>query len=573
MKSLLLSAVALLPSLMNAQDFMTPYERSERTATATYESCRDWYRNIQKAFPEITFFDSIGYSDGGLPIYTFRLYTGENTKPVRVLINNNIHPGEPEGTDASMLLVRTLLTEPKKWKQVLKNIDLHIICQYNTDGTILQSCCTRANQNGPELVGFRGNAKNLDLNRDFIKCDSRNAKAFVSFFTANRFHILIDNHTSNGADYQYTLTWFHTREEKLHQNLRPVLGTLNQGLEMELNKCGIIHAPYVETYRNVPDSGLVAFWESGRYATGYAALKHCIGYTVETHMWKPFPQRVSVNLAFMESLLRTAAEPETAKLIDQRYSDVVFQNRLSGSRSEPIRWEMDTKSCDSIWFRGYEFKYVKSALSGLPRLKYDTTKPWNKKIPYYRYYKTTDSVYMPRMYFIPHAWDEVVNRLRWNGLDVRTLGKDTWLLLRVSYIVTYETTKTPYEGHYMHYNTIVRDTLMPVQLRKGDYYIICGNANRAFLASVLEPESQDSYFNWNFFDGILMQKEWFSDYVFEEKALEILNTNPGLKQAFEKEKIEDASFASNHWAQLAWIYYRSDYYEKSHKRIPVYRMD
>lgn len=562
-----------LPLGVFSQDHLTPYEKSAETATATYFECRDWYRSLQKSYPDITYFDSIGYSDGGLPVYVFRLYTNENPFAVRVLINNNIHPGEPEGTDASMLMVRDFLKDQKKWKQVLKNIDLHIICQYNVDGTLNQSCCTRANQNGPELLGFRGNAKNLDLNRDFIKCDSRNARAFVNYFSGNKFQIFIDNHTSNGADYQYTLTWFYTREEKLHPELRPLLQKLSDGVGNDLLKCGIPTAPYVVTHREVPDSGLEAFWETGRFATGYAALKHCIGYTVETHMWKPFPARVKATRAFMETLLLQAADNKNSEELNRVYRSIDFQNRLSGNRVEYTNWTLNTEKCDSILFLGYEHGYKTSRLSGLPRLYYDTTKPWSKKVPYYHYYEPTDSVLMPRMYWIPQAWQDVIARLKWNGIEVKSLGKDTIMNLRVSYVTTYETTKTAYEGHYLHYNTVSADTVMPVQLRRGDHYILVSNANRAFLAATLEPRSPDSYFNWNFFDAVLQQKEWYSDYVFEEKALELLAADPELKKAFEKEKEEDASFAGNHQAQLSWIYYHSAFYEKSHKRLPVYRFD
>jgi murein tripeptide amidase MpaA len=179
MKTTALIFGAIFFQILQAQEFLTPYEKSAHKATATYAECREWYRMVQRNYPEICSFDSIGTGDEGFPIYTFRMYTGQNLAPLRILIMNNIHPGEPEGTDASMLMVKDIIKDSKKTREILKNIDLNIICQYNVDGTVNQSCCTRANQNGPELLGFRGNAKNLDLNRDFIKCDSKNARAFV----------------------------------------------------------------------------------------------------------------------------------------------------------------------------------------------------------------------------------------------------------------------------------------------------------------------------------------------------------------------------------------------------------
>jgi hypothetical protein len=139
--------------------------------------------------------------------------------------------------------------------------------------------------------------------------------------------------------------------------------------------------------------------------------------------------------------------------------------------------------------------------------------------------------------------------------------------------LSYETVKHPYESHYLHYNTTTRDTNMRVQLRAGDYIAMVNNTNRSFLAAVLEPRSQDSYFNWNFFDGILQQKEGFSDYVFVDKTEEILANDSSLKREFERKKANDVDFASNGYAQLNWVYQHSVYYERSHNRYPVYRID
>ncbi|MBS3915286.1 MAG: hypothetical protein KG003_12385 [Bacteroidetes bacterium] len=560
-------------SAINGQQHKTPYELSGNKATTTYEECREWYRNLHQQFPDITFFDSIGTSDGGFPMYTFRIYTGENVQALRVLVMNNIHPGEPEGTDASMILVRNLLENPKKYREILQNIDLNILCQYNADGTKNRGCCRRANQDGPDFKGNRANAKNLDLNRDFIKMDSRNAKYFSRYFIKNKFQVFIDNHTSNGADYQYTLTYFHTRPEKLNPLLVPFMEEMTTGIEKKLHKRKIPTAPYVETISHVPDSGIVAFWETGRYSTGYASLHHCIGFTVETHMLKPFSDRVNVTLAFMEELLDVIADKKQIEKIQHTYREIYGEDKLRTTLMVPNRWVLDKSRHDEIPFLGYEFGYKTSAISGSKRLYYDKNKPWERNIPYYHYYKPADSVLVPRAYIVPQQWGEIIDRLLWNGIKMKQIPRDTNLMLRASYIQSYETVKNPYESHYMHYNTTSWDTLMGVDLHAGDYLIQVTNTNRSFLVAVLEARSPDSYFNWNFFDGILQQKEGFSDYVFEEQAMEILNKNPELKLRFEEKQKSDSTFASSPWAQLNWIYLHSEFFEPVYNRVPVYRMD
>ncbi len=570
MKSVIFLFLLACIGYTSGQQFVTPYEISNHKRTATYDECVNWYRSINKAFPTYTYFDSIGLSDAGVYIYVFRIFKTENEPKLRVLINNNIHPGEPEGTDASMLLVRDILTHSKKYESVLKNIDLHIICQYNVDGTLNQSCCTRANQDGPENMGFRGNARNLDLNRDFIKMDSRNANAFVQYFTKNNFHLFIDNHTSDGADYQYTLTYFHTRPEKLNPGLAGWLMPFDNQLKTDLNKDGIPHAPYVETIKTIPDSGIFAFWESGRFATGFAALHHCIGYCVETHMLKPFDKRMEVTLAFMQRFLLNAASTKNAELL------VKLKSQIQAGKPSPkvyTAFTLDTKKADSISFLGFEASYKISPLTGMPRLFYDQSKPFKKNIPYYHSFKPTDSIATPGVYFIPFAWHEVAEKLQKNGIVVKRNLVDTQIVLRVSYIMEYETVKNPYEGHYLHYGVHTRDTFVRVHLRKGDYMVPVTAYNQSFLAAVLEPRSADSYFNWNIFDAVLQQKEGFSDYVWVDKCEQILENDAALKKQFETKKAADKKFAESASDQLVWIYKHSVYYERTPNLYPVYRLD
>jgi hypothetical protein len=144
--------------------------------------------------------------------------------------------------------------------------------------------------------------------------------------------------------------------------------------------------------------------------------------------------------------------------------------------------------------------------------------------------------------------------------------------LETYYIKDYETIKSPYEGHYLHYNTnAIKDTQL-VNVRTGDLLIPTKQRGIRYLLETLEPEATDSFFAWGFFDSILQQKEWFSDYVFEEKAVKLLENNPKLKEEFEQMKRDDKEFASNSWAMLYFLYKHSDNYEPTHNRHPIYRI-
>jgi len=587
---------ALSPEMQKLFDSLeTPFEKSGGLATASYFECVAWYRKLANAFPAYCALTSIGLGDAGKDIYVFKLLgdrmgrmdrlgiddEGIAVSPdqlaapeVKILINNNIHPGEPEGTDASMFLVRDLLFFGQYWQETLPYLELHVVCQYNVDGTLNRNAHSRANQNGPVEYGFRGNAQNLDLNRDFIKMDSRNAKALVALMASEKYHLFIDNHTSNGADYQYVLTYFHTRPEKLMPEIVPNLLQLEARLKNQLTRQEWPTAPYVETIKTVPDSGLFAFWESGRYATGFAALHNTIGYTVETHMLKPFSQRMLATLAFMEQFLTVSTSDSLRAQFDKNRMNG-WVRRLADQPVHylPIAHTLDMKHYKMIPFKGFEFGYRPSDVTGADRLVYDTRKPWEKPVKYYDRYVATDSVQVPKAYIIPFAYEDVIQKLKRNGIALRNVPIDTLVSLRVSYIVDYKTVSNPYEKHYLHHSVKTRDTMMKVMVRAGDAVAVVKSDNERFLTAVLEPRAADSYFAWNAFDGILQQKEGYSDYVFEDKAAAWLKAHPEKYAELQRKKAQDPAFAKDAWAQLYWVYKQTEHYEPTHNLYPVYRVD
>ena len=162
--------------------------------------------------------------------------------------------------------------------------------------------------------------------------------------------------------------------------------------------------------------------------------------------------------------------------------------------------------------------------------------------------------------------------MKWNGVEVHQLEEDSQLELDFYYIKNYETSKTAYEGHYIHSKVEVESKTMKRQFYKGDYVIYVNQATNRYIVETLEPQAPDSYFAWNFFDGILMQKEYFSSYVFEDLALKYLEKDPALKAALEAKKAEDEAFATSARAQLDFIYKRSPHYEATHNLYPIGRL-
>lgn len=553
--------------------YQTPFEK-DNNYSASYTETIKWYQGLANDFPELEML-SIGSTDAGYPLHTAVLSVDQVFDPVEIrksnkviiLINNAIHPGEPCGVDATMLLYRDLLTQPDKRAQ-LKNVVLVAIPFYNIGGGLNRSSYSRANQNGPQEYGFRGNAQNLDLNRDFIKCDSKNAQTFNQLFNIWKPQLLVDNHTTNGADYQYSLTLVPPQKDKLH----PILANywtsqLQPQLFQRMAKTGWELCPYVNVPRT-PDQGIYGFLDLPRYSSGYAALHHCIGMMPEAHMLKPFAIRVQSTYAFMDQLIQLANRDHAALISNQ-------QKAREASISQqlfPLNWELDTTKQSSFEFKGYAAKYKPSEVTGQERLYYDQNAPYSKSIPYFDSYKASLQARKPAAYLIPQAYEEVIQRLRWNGVQVKRLRQDFTAELEMYYIREYETRNTPYEGHYLHYNTQIEAKVMPWTYRKGDYVVLLDQPTNRYIVEVLEPQAPDSYFSWNFFDGILMQKEYFSSYVFEDLAAELLLNDSQLRAAFEQKKQEDPEFAASAREQLRYIYERSPYYEPTYRLYPVGRV-
>jgi hypothetical protein len=542
--------------------------------TVTFEEMKNILIQLDATFPTFHL-DSVGVTDIGLPLY----YAVVSSEPVKnredaiakgkpvIFINNGIHPGEPEGIDATLLLVRDMLSEPKKYPW-LEKIVLVIVPCYNLDGMLRRNSYSRANQNGPASYGFRGNARNLDLNRDFIKADSQNARSFFQLFQRWQPHLFLDNHTSNGADYQHTMTLLQTLPDKLGGPMTELMQSqLIPYLYHYMEKSGWPMCPYVVTRSPDPADGIYAFNDSPRYSSGYAALFGAISLLSETHMLKPFIDRMESTKVLMQGLMEWASS-HSMQLINQQ--DAHF-SALGQSKQYAYNWQLDITKVDSILFLGYEREMQPSMVSGRPLGKYNRQKPYARMIPYFQGAKATRHVDIPEAYLIPQAWVEAISRLQVNGIQMNRLEKDTLMAVEAYRIADYKTLANPYEGHYLHYDIKTEIEEDFVLMRKGDWLIPTQQKGVRYILETLEPDAEDSFFAWNFFDGILMAKEGFSDYVFDDLASEWLNKDEALRKRWETRIRDDKKFADDSRAQLQFIYESSPYCEPHRNRYPVFR--
>lgn len=550
---------------------ITPFER-DSLSSATLSAAMSFYRRLAGARADRLRISPGFATDAGVDVELVVITDYGDGAPEAAqrpsfFVNNGIHAGEPCGVDAAMMLARDLV------EGHLRDLDLSgaqivIVPAYNVGGMLNRGGGTRANQVGPRTYGFRGNAQHLDLNRDFVKQDSRNARGLTALLQRLSPDVFVDTHTTNGADYAYPMTVIATQYDKLG----PVLGEfLRKRMEPALYETmaarGYPAVPYVNASGPPQDSGIDIFVDSPRYSTGYAALLHSLAFVTEAHMLKPFATRVRATQAFLEAALTYWLDNrnEIGRL---RTENAVAMADLD---SVALAWKVDDARADTIDFRGYAAVREPSAVTGAERLRYDRNQPIDVRIPFRSYARPVAQVKAPRYYYVPRAYDGLIPTMMLS--EAPRLTTDTTLSATAYRIDDYQTVAQPYEGHYLHYG--VRATPVPttVTARAGDRLIPVTPANLQLLAALFEPEAVDSYFAWNAFDSWLQRKEHFSAYVFEETAAEMLAEDEELRAAFEAKRDAGEGFRQNSGAQLQWLYERSEHAERGYGRLPVMRVE
>ncbi len=345
--------------------------------------------------------------------------------------------------------------------------------------------------------------------------------------------------------------------------------TFEPQLYKGMSKKGWDMVPYVYApEEGDPAEGWGQFYDPPRYSSGYAALFQTIGFMPETHMLKPFADRVASTKAFMETLMEKSGIHAT-ELKAVRKKE---RSALMNSNSFPLNWHSDTIKYSTITFKGYAQAFKTSDVTGLRKMYFDRTKPVTKQVPFYNIYNPSGFVTKPKAYIIPYGWKSVVDLLKLNNVTIEQFNHDTIIEVEAYHINEYKSLQSPYEKHHKNYDIKVSSLNQKIKFLKGDYIIPMNQTANRYVIEMLEPAGDDSFFAWNFFDAVLQQKEGYSNYRWEDVAAGVLKKNPGLKKKLGAKKLTDSGFAANSSAQLDFIYKHSIYYEPAHLQYPVYRL-
>jgi zinc carboxypeptidase len=549
------------------QKWITVAENTGFHATSTYTQTVAYLRELALAAPELRMI-SLGRSPEGRDIWMVvasrdRLFTPEtlhrSMRPT-VLVQAGIHAGEIDGKDAGLMLLRELTFG--RWRALLDRANLLFIPILNVDGHERSSAYSRINQRGPENAGWRTNARNLNLNRDFTKLDAVETRAVVAALDQWKPDLYIDTHVSDGSDYQYDITfgWNEgTYSPKATQWMR---ATLTPQLNSALRSMGHIPGPLI------PDDlsqGLTRPTYSPRFANGYGDLRHIPSLLVETHSLKPYEERVLATLVLLQSVLQTAGQ-EGLALKRAGMSDA--ESRID---PVPLAWRApkNVAAPEMIDLQLIESQTVPSTVSGTNRTVY-LGKPVTTRRAVYRQNEVAASVPRAKAYWIPAAWSDIAERLRMHGIameripDARDVDVDMYRLNDPKFDAQ------PFEGH-------VRVSATPVIEHRrehfvaGSYRVEVDQPLGDLVALLLEPASEDSFLQWGFFHPIFQRTEYAENYVVEAMAEQMLASDPALKAEFEKRLATDEAFRSSPDQRLDFFYSRTPYADPRWRLYPIAR--
>ncbi len=551
--------------------------RYEGNYTPTYDEVIEMYQKLDLHYKNAVLLEK-GLTDCGKPLHLFVINNQPEFDVAKIrkagksvlLINNGIHPGEPAGIDASLQFADDILRNKNRMAKILENTVVIIIPVYSIGGHLNRSAYNRSGQTTPEEVGFRGNYANLDLNRDFTKADSENARSFHQIFSEWNPDVFLDTHTTNGSDHQYSITLVPPPSARFPKKMETFLEkTFIPALYSEMKKGEYELIPYVDYIYHDPKQGIARSLEGPRYSSGFASMFHTIGMMTENEIYKPYPDRVKSCYQFIQMLAEYTSE-NSKEIQDLRAEGI---NESMALKEYPIGFEMDSTKFEMIEFKGYEALDDQiSPVTGLPRFGYDLTQPYTTTIKYLGTWIPIETAEVPEFYILPQNYRDVIERLDLLKVQYSRLQHDSLIAVTVDYIEEFSSSARPYNSHFYHSTVVTRSEVQKMQYYKGDLVIPVRQEKIKYLLEMFEPKAVDSFFRWNFFDKILDQREYFSSYGFEENALKYLEEHPEFKARFLEVRQRDSILATNHRAQLAWIYNNSEWLEKSWKRYPVGRI-
>ena len=561
-------------------EWQTHAEKTDYRETPRYDETIEYCEKLDAASPLIRF-TTFGRSGEGRPLPLVIAATGGTFTPEAarragkaiVLVQACIHPGEPDGKDAGLALLRDIAIT-KSRTGLLDKVVLLFIPIYNTDGNERFGRYNRINQNGPDESGWRGTTTNLNLNRDFMKADTPETRAWLSMWVDWNPDLFIDCHVTDGADFRYNISYQYEHHDN---SPAPVREWLRAAIEEHAGPASEADGNLLTTYLVFKDNrdftqGIVSFISTPRYSTGYTSLRNRPGFLIETHMLKDFRSRVRGTFDLVRHVLEEVnRDPESLlRAVKQADEETIADgSAYNPSKRYPLRFEFTDKSRPYL-VKAVEYKRELSDVSGAVRVIYGT-KPVDMTVPLYDDVRTTASVTTPLYYVIPPQWRDVIGVLRAHGVRLRRFSKSATIAVESYRFSDVKWATTSFEGHVMP--SFKSEPLREQRTFPAGSVVVPMDQRAGRVALyLLEPDAADSLIAWGFMNAIFEEKEYAEDYVMEKLAREMLAKDENLRREFEQRVANDPKFAGSPSERLRFFYMRSPYWDPQLNLYPIGRV-
>ena len=535
-----------------------------------YADTRKWFDRLDAASPLIRI-EPFGVSPEGRELYVvIASKDGAKLDPGKTLLlaQAGIHPGEIDGKDAGMLLLRDIALNGKAG--LLDRVNLILIPILSVDGHERAGPYSRPNQRGPRIQGWRNTAANQNLNRDFLKLDQPEMRALRGLLNRYSPDLYVDIHVTDGMDYQYDVTYGFNGEDGVWSRSPAIArwldGVFKPVIDAGLQAQGHVPGPLVfGVDEQNPKAGLSDGGLGERFSNGWGAAAHVPTILIENHSLKPYAQRVLGTYVFLETALKLLAVQGGG------LRTAIAQDRALRPAEVPANFVSDAKPSATRAFKGVRFETYASPASGRDEVRWlgkPDPEPW--ALPYYGSHPTL-SLKRPVAYWVPSYRADLIERLKLHGLSVETLAAPREVSVEMLRLVEPKLSARANEGHVpitvSEVTPEVRDWTFPA----GSVRVPTDQPLGDLAVLLLEPRSSESFFAWGMVPEVLSRVEYIEGYAIAPLAETMLAADPALKAAFEARLAADPKFAADPEARLAWFYRRTPFYDDRHLLYPIGR--
>ncbi|TFV96043.1 carboxypeptidase [Algoriphagus kandeliae] len=553
----------------DSNPWVTPGELTDLTESPTYKETMDWLQKLANSSPYLEM-KSLGKSEQGRDIFLLIASKSQKFSPEELAQENKatlffhggIHAGEIDGKDAGMMLLRDIVHGDKM--QLLDKANILFIPILNVDGHERRSEFGRVNQRGPKEMGWRTNARNLNLNRDYTKVETSGVKAVISVLNSYQPDLYVDVHVTDGADYQYDVTYGYVKTGGYSPAISQFLSeTFQTEVDQALKDWGHIPGPLLFAANGDDFSeGNIAFSFSPRFSHTYGDARHIPSILIENHSLKPFRQRVLGTYVFLEQAISTISSHHDA------IEKAIANDQAQAKKELIVRFKFRDNPADTMDFLGIASQKLKSPNTGAEYVQW-LGKPITQQVPSLLMDVPAASVNLPKAYYIPVEWTEVIEKLKIHGIEMETLTGPLEIELEFDFLTDYQLANQQLEGKVRFRSFETTPIQRKVTLNPGSVRVNTDQEKGILAALLLEPQSVDSFFQWGYFMPILSQTEYIEAYILEPMIVQMLGKDPELKQEFEAKKADDSEFASNPRQIYRWFYEKTPYFDQNWKVIPI----